>query len=303
MKKSLLFFGSLFLSSIVSAQSDLPNPCSFNCGSGDRTSPWNFHEDFEDSSWSSNLSISPTSKNSGGVGTDRFVLQKETNGNQFLSITVKHGWGKDSGSKGFTERSEVETSQLTTFKKEVWYGFRIKTPPNNPVLFDRVLFTQFKHRTRTKPSPMICIYQYGPKDVRVGLSICGKSGGRGEYQTRSSVRGLRPFLCNSRVTDGSLEFNPTLGFKEFLTENWSTVIIGSYVTNGNDGFVKIYFNKDLIYDYQGPTYGWSKIVGSEVRIGIYRDGGLGEGYPDQTVHYDDFVIGSTKEEISSVLWN
>jgi hypothetical protein len=260
--------------------------------------------DFEDSSWSSYLSIGPTSKKRGGVGSDRYEIQKEENGNSYMSITVKKGWGSDYGTnKNPTERSELETQKLQTFGKEVWYGFKVKVPSGHQIIRDRFLITQFKQRTRTRPSPMVCIYQYGPKDVRVGLSICGKSGGIGSYQTRSKHEGTRSMRCGNQWIEPVLNFSPTEEFKEFLTENWSNIVIGSYVTNKNDGFVQIYFNKELIYDYRGPTYGWSKIVGTNVRIGIYRDGDpFGDSYPPQTVHYDDFVIGSTQDEITNILW-
>ena len=294
----------VFLSSSVKSGTEFPTSCSFNCGSSETGSPWNFHVDFEDNSWKSLLQLTPTSKKVGGSGSDRIKIEEES-GNKFISLTVKDGWGPSSGRKNNpTERTEIETSKIPTFGKDVWYGFRIKVPPGHPIIDDRVLITQFKHRVRGNPSPMISIYQYGMNDVRIGLSVCGKSGGRGSHQTSYYLDGNRPLMCGKNWVTGKFLYEPTDDFKKFVNTEWSDIVIGTRVTNTKDGFVKIFFNKQLIYTFSGPTYGWGKVSGTNVRIGPYRDGDeSGEGYPPQTFHFDDFVIGSNQEEIVSVLWN
>ncbi len=305
---SLTFF--LLQSNYVSAygkdknlKNSFPNPCTFNCNKDDKSSPWKFHSDFEDNSWKGKLT--PNDKGEGWVP---FKIMEE-DGNKFLSITVKHGWNPDKGSKNKpTERSELETSKRQTFGKEVWYGFKIKKPSETKILQDRMLITQFKQRTRTRPSPMISV---GKKNSWVkpepqsyiSISICGKSGSIlgskivKEYSYSSSIK----LNCNNKTVQIDLKFNNTKDFQNLITTKWNTIVIGSYVTNTNNGFMKLYLNQNLIYDYNGPTYGWSKIVGSNVRIGIYRDGNSYGEYPPQTLYYDDFVIGS-KDDVIDVLW-
>lgn len=86
----------VFLSSSVKSGTEFPTSCSFNCGSGETGSPWNFHVDFEDNSWKSLLQLTPTSKKVGGSGSDRIKIEEES-GNKFISLTVKDGWGPSSG--------------------------------------------------------------------------------------------------------------------------------------------------------------------------------------------------------------
>lgn len=297
--KLILFFGLITHSSLGFSGTEFPNPCSFNCGGDDRSSPLNFHVDFESNDWKGLLK--PNDK---GMGWTPFKIEEDETGNKFISVTVKDGWNPDYGSnKNPTERSELETRKFKSFGKEVWYGFKVKIPQDYKIIQDRVLITQFKQRTRTRPSPMISLSQYGPGRPKIGLSICGKSGGSGSYDTSHSLNGNRPLMCGKKFVTGKFNYNPTNEFKEFLTTDWSTFVIGSYVTHKQEGFVKIYHNGNLIYHYQGPTYGWGKVVSSNVRIGIYRDGDpFGGNYPPQTIHFDDFVIGSDLKDISKILW-
>lgn len=321
---SLTFF--LLQSNYVSAygkdknlKNSFPNPCTFNCNKDDKSSPWRFHSDFEDNSWKGKLT--PNDKGEGWVP---FKIMEE-DGNKFLSITVKHGWNPDKGHKNNpTERSELETSKRQTFGKEVWYGFKIRKPLETRFIKDRMVITQFKQRTRTRPSPMISVGKKNswgepkPKSY-VAISICGKSGKLGskivgvmlpgQYKFSTQSKELMGYNdsssiklnCYNKTVQIDLKFNNTKDFQNLITTKWNTIVIGSYVTNTNNGFMKLYLNQNLIYNYNGPTYGWSKIVGSNIRIGIYRDGNKYEEYPPQTLHYDDFVIGS-KDDVIDVLW-
>jgi hypothetical protein len=298
--KFSLTFLLIVLSSTTRSDIDLPDPCRFNCGGGDRSSPWNFLVDFESDEWKRFLK--PNDK---GMGWKPFKIEKDTTGNSFVSITVKSGWNSDYGNrKNPTERSELETTKLKSFGKEVWYGFRVRTPEEFEVIRDRVLITQFKQHTKSRPSPMISVSQYDVDRPKIGISICGKSGGLGSNDTFQSTKSTPTFYCDKKRVTGSLNYVLTEDFRKLLDTDWSTVVIGSYVTNTHDGFVKIYYNQDLIYDYKGPTYGWDQIVSSNIRIGLYRDGHeFGGEYPPQTVHFDDFVIGSDLQDISQILWN
>ena len=299
MKKIMLGAGLLIYSSLLFSETELPHPCTFNCGNDDQSSPLSFHVDFETNKWKTRLK--PNNK---GMGWTPFSIREDQTGNRFVAITVKDGWNRDTGSKNTpTERAELETKKFISFGKEVWYGFKVKVPKDFKVIWDRVMLTQFKHRTRTRPSPMIGISQVSPNRPRIGLSICGQAGGKGSVDIHNTENGNRPLKCGKNWVDGRFEYNPTHEFEKLLTTEWSSFVIGSYVTHENNGFIKIYHNENLIYFYKGPTYGWSKIAPSNIRIGIYRDGDeYGEGHPPQTIHFDDFVVAPAFENVSQVLW-
>ena len=55
-----------------------------------------------------------------------------------------------------------------------------------------------------------------------------------------------------------------------------------------------------MYDYEGVTYDWRGTYDKScVRIGAYRDSGkpFGIEYPDQTIHFDDFIVVSDEETL------
>ena len=284
------------------SKNSFPNPCTINCNSDDKSTPWKFHLNFEDNSWKGKLT--PNDK---GMGWVPFKIIEE-DGNKFLSITVKDGWNSDRGSKNNpTERSELQTSKRQSFGKEVWYGFKIRKSLETQFIKNRMVITQFKQRTRTKPSPMISIGKrfdsiYRNINSYIRISICGRSGKLGSKTSNEfDFDYLIQLTCNKRKVISELKFNNTENFQNFISTKWNTIIIGAYVTNTKNGYMKVYLNQNLIYDYNGPTYGWSNIVGSNIRIGIYRDGNPYGEYPPQTLHYDDFVIGS-KDDVTKVLW-
>jgi hypothetical protein len=278
------------------SKNSFPNPCAFNCDNNDKSSPWKFHLNFEDNSWKGKLT--PNDK---GMGWVPFKIMEE-DGNKFLSITVKDGWNSYKGKRNIpTERSELQTAKRKSFGKEVWYGFKIRKPVETPFINDRMLITQFKQRTRTKPSPMISMGRRQHNKNFISISICGKSGKWGSHMSIYNFDAPIKLTCNKKHVQSELKFNNTKDFQNFITTKWKTLVIGGYVTNTNNGYMKVYLNQNLIYNYKGPTYGWSNVVGSNVRIGIYRDGNSEKGYPPQTLHYDDFVIGS-KDDVTNFLW-
>lgn len=84
---------------------------------------------------------------------------------------------------------------------------------------------------------------------------------------------------------------------ELLDTRWHNLIVGTYITHTDKGFINVFLNNELIFDYKGSTYGWTKVGGSHVRIGIYRN----RINSPQTIYYDDFVIGN-KDDVIKVLW-
>ena len=72
----------------------------------------------------------------------------------------------------------------------------------------------------------------------------------------------------------------------------------------DDSFVKVYKDNELIFDYEGITYNWSgRYTGNYIRIGIYRDSGkqIGIEYPDQSIHFDDFIVVSDKKTLDQLI--
>ena len=70
----------------------------------------------------------------------------------------------------------------------------------------------------------------------------------------------------------------------------------------DDGFVQVYKDNELIFDYEGITYDWrGRYTGSYIRIGIYRDRKFGIEYPDQSIHFDDFIVVSDEKTLDKLI--
>ena len=85
---------------------------------------------------------------------------------------------------------------------------------------------------------------------------------------------------------------------------WSTYKIGIYNTRGKDGFVKVYKDNELMFDYKGITYDWSGPYDETcIRVGAYRDSGkqFGIEYSDQTIHFDDFIVVSDENTLDQLI--
>ena len=122
---------------------------------------------------------------------------------------------------------------------------------------------------------------------------------------------------------------------------WTTYKVGIYNTKKDSGFVKVYKDDVLIFDYEGVTFDWKgSYKKTLVRIGPYRDSkpevdwskcsgdktvdyiplfcyGMdnklipkserkknltdSEGYPPQSIHYDDFTVVSDKKTLDKYL--
>ena len=97
-----------------------------------------------------------------------------------------------------------------------------------------------------------------------------------------------------RDVDGTAKVTP-LG-------EWSTYKIGIYNTRDNDGFVRVYKDGELMFDYNGVTYDWrGQYYQTHVRLGVYRDRVVGIKYPDQTIHFDDFIVVSDEKTLDQIL--
>ncbi len=306
-------------------------------------SPWNFSEDFENQE-EGKLKVAnpnPSSSNSpSGGGTEKsfnqifrifdkgaglkpYTVKKDLDGNKYLEVTVKHGWNNDPLKEGTgkeTERAIFQTKQRRTLDKEIWIGFKTRLPEDFKHTTDgRVTFFEFKNRhvsMRTHPLVRISF-----DDAGKTLKITGSTSGNG-FNRRSKEDNIKHRINIKYKKNGSNWFvrnEKTRGEKKIknnfkLTPNktfsvtqlgeWSTYKIGIYNTKDDDGFVKVFKDNKLIFDYKGITSDWKgKYTGTNVRIGVYRASGkqIGIKYPDQIIHFDDFIIVSDEKTLDQLI--
>ena len=151
-------------------------------------SPWNFYDDFEDQKF--NKYIHSSSKNyktnRNKVGKKPYKFKKDSDGNTYMEVTVKHGWNKCcSESPADTERAEFSPKYKKIINKEIWYGFRLRFPKDFKYVNDRILITQFKNQFNPmKQPPLFSIHYYS---IGKELDIGGNTGGiAGEYWSKDS---------------------------------------------------------------------------------------------------------------------
>ena len=283
-------------------------------------SPWNFSEDFENQE-EGKLKLNKLTINDKGAGLKPFRIKKDPDGNKYLEVTVKDGWNidKKGGGKEKTERAEFQTRQKTTLNKEIWIGFKTRLPKDFNHIDDRVLFFQFKNQhDAMKRSPLLGIrfYKNGNR-----LSIGGETGGNATKSRSEEEKYIHIIGAKYKKKGGDWivrsekdrEDDKTKDEDDFkLTTNepvsvtplgeWSTYKIGIYNTKNDDGFVKVYKDNQLMFDYKGITYDWrGRYTGSYIRIGIYRDRKFGIEYPDQSIDFDDFIVVSDEKTLDQLI--
>ena len=67
--------------------------------------------------------------------------------------------------------------------------------------------------------------------------------------------------------------------------------------------MKVFINEEKVLDYSGITFNWKgTYTGSHIRVGPYRDSDPdGDGYPRQSIHYDDFIVVSDKKTLDKLI--
>ncbi len=293
---------------IFSYATELKNPCKFNC-SQNKDSPWKYYLNFENDLWRKVLKPNNI-PSSGGMGFKPFKIIKE-NQNNILSITVKHKYNSSTGGSNRqpTERAELETFSKNTFGKEIWYGFKVKGNKNFKILPDRLLISQMKHRLGKyikKPQPFVAIKNayIETENLEIGVSLCKKHLMKFNYTKYNQTHYSPTPYCRTKkiALDGKFEIN-NKEIRLLSKDEWTTYVVGTFITHKSNGFLKVFQNQEQIISWKGPTYGWSKLVKTNIRIGLYRDGhpNKNKEYPPQTLYFDDFVIGS-KDEVTKILW-
>ena len=294
-------------------------------------SPWNFFETFEKRR-EGRLRINKNkfTINDKGTGLKPFQIKKESDGNKYLAVTVRHGYNHDPNMRDehATERAEFQTCKRA-LEKEMWISFRTRLPEDFTHIDDRLLFFQFKNGfTRGGRSPLLGLRYYKNGNR---LKIGGDTGGtknnlhKGVVMSSSEVREviyIHQVMAKYKNKKGDWRVrwekkrnddkNRDTDDLRFTTSNasvtplgkWSTYKIGIYNTRGTDGFVKVYKDGELMFDYEGVTYDWRGTYDEScVRIGAYRDSGkpFGIEYPDQTIHFDDFIVVADEKTLDQIL--
>jgi hypothetical protein len=295
-------------------------------------SPWNFFEDFENEKVG-RLRTNKFTTNDKGTGRKPFKIRKDPDGNQYLEVTVKDGWNVDQKGreKETTERAEFQVKPKKALGKEIWISFKKRLPEDFTHIDDRVLFFQFKNQhDPMKRSPLLGIRFYKNGN---SLKIGGDTGGnasknfrqKGSAMSSSEVREEKYIhrigaKYKNKGGDWFVRWekdreddkNKDRDDLRFTTNNasvtqlgeWSTYKIGIYNTRGKDGFVKVYKDNELMFDYKGITYDWSGPYDETcIRVGAYRDSGkqFGIEYPDQIIHFDDFIVVSDENTLDQLI--
>jgi hypothetical protein len=325
MKKILIiFFSIFFLTEAYSANfnktyTDIPISKDVDLKTA---SPWNFHDDFESGNLNFNLNCGFSKKRTNN--DPLYEFKKEENGNTYIAVTAKHKQCAET----FTERSEIvttERSEITTNnrnarEKIVWFGMRMRIPKDFEYIDDRTLLWQFKHMV-VGGSPLIAFRLYDKSKINIGGQYGGKPNMKWKdkrkyylgckYKKSTNERKYGKRWCergDESLLDENQKFDKNFKSFDFAKDEWITFRVGTYTTKSDNGFIKVYLDRHLVFDYEGPTYEYSggDFIASAVRFGIYRDAHPENsedfiGYPDQTVHYDDFVVTSDKETLDNIL--
>ena len=283
-------------------------------------SPWNFSEDFENQE-EGKLKLNKLTINDKGAGLKPFRIKKDPDGNKYLEVTVKHGWNNDprkEGSGKETERAIFETKQRSTLNKEIWIGFKTRLPKDFKHTDGRVTFFEFKNRhVSMRAHPLVRI---SFDDTGKTLKIAGNTAGTG-FNRRNKEDNIKHridikykkndsnwFVRNEKTRGekkikNNFKLTPNKTFSVTQLGEWSAYKIGIYNTKDDDGFVQVYKDNELIFDYEGVTYDWSggRYTGSYIRIGIYRDRKFGIEYPDQSIDFDDFIVVSDEKTLDQLI--
>ena len=297
-------------------------------------SPWNFFETFEKRR-EGRLRINKNkfTINDKGTGLKPFQIKKESDGNKYLAVTVRHGYNHDPNMRDehATERAEFQTCKRA-LDKEMWISFKKRLPEDFTHIDDRLLFFQFKNQiTRGGKSPLLGIRYYKNGNQ---LKIGGDTGGfttknhrhKGGEISSSQIREekyIHRIMAKYKNKGGDWlvrwekdrkdDKNRDTDDLKITTNDpvsvtplgeWSTYKIGIYNTRGTDGFVKVYKDGELMFDYEGVTFDWSGPYDETcIRIGAYRDSGkqFGIEYPDQIIHFDDLIVVSDEKTLDQIL--
>ena len=181
-------------------------------------------------------------------------------------------------------------------KEHKKHAIRSKFLKNNDILF----LNEIKDRESDYKKMSTCSNNNcaGCLDYETRKICCYGVDGKPVWKKKSYLNsGEKPSFCNKvEKIKKQIKVNK-LG-------EWITFKIGIKNSKQNDGYVKVYRNDELVMNYSGITYDWKggQYKGTDIRIGPYRNSDPnGDGYPDQTIHFDDFIVVSDKKTLDKYL--
>ena len=214
---------------------------------------------------------------------------EEENGNKFIRLTSRSGQLSkfNKGQKKYlkdrielgTKSNKLSKSWSDLKNKEIWWSFDVKLPPNFEMInTTHITITQLKTIEKNNKN----------KQCHPGMPF------------RINYNDKRTWIA---VTDG---FNKKLKkkyiYSNMLDNSWTNFKIG-YFFDKNEGWVKVFKNKKLIFDYFGNTIfdKYKKCdpvssLKSYVRIGIYRstpvNASLSKNHKEKSdsLDFDNFYV-------------
>ena len=89
--------------------------------------------------------------------------------------------------------------------------------------------------------------------------------------------------------------------KEELLGKWNDILVNVKWSHKDDGFLKLWANDKLVYDFKGPTK--SKGVKTYFKFGIYRSKvsfykqRFKKDIPTQVIYFDEVRVGKKKDDV------
>lgn len=210
----------------------------------------------------------------------------------YLKLSVWHGLNAMHPHNGLSnERTEYITPYDTTpiEGRTFHYGFKVRYPGYRKINA-RHMLTQFKVNMRegVNPSPIVGIYLEGSGARHLEkIKVCHAY----DYETRKS-------RCVNHVIEENSEHYPLLPADE-----WITLKLSIYVSKNEDGWIKLFKNGQLVWDYSGPTNYRNTVFDKfTIRFGLYRDSGPeGSPHEDAVAHFRDFAFSTNEALVDEIL--
>lgn len=184
---------------------------------------------------------------------------------------MNSGDGRDTGRNNeTTERAEITTDQIKSFKGEYHLGVAVRFGPDFMPHDDRTLIVQIKPQfsPSRKNSPNFAVY-------------ANKSFDR--WKVCNDIQNLDD--CDYQ--QGQL----------FSRNTWHTIVVSQNASRGNDGWLKFFVDGKLVYHHTGPTKYDAREIFSDVRVGIYRNN---VSHP-QSLDVDNFILSRELNAVADFL--
>lgn len=182
---------------------------------------------------------------------------EKTEGDYGLAISLNDG----DKSNGKTERAEIQDPKKIEFDKEVWYRLDFKIPENFPEIDTRMVFWQLKQNGGNNPL----------------LSMRYRNG-------KLSIK--------QRFSNHQINYKPSKSYL-FKKNIWKRLVMQTYISKSEKGFVNIYLDDQLIVSYRGRTGYISQDPRTYFKFGIYRD----NTEEPMTMYFDNYIRGSSWQEV------